>query len=566
MSSNDVVLLADMVEKSRSETNGLNAAEQEAYFVSKQFLKDYRPSHDDLLSGLVDGEHDGGLDAIYMFVNGHCIRDDVEVTALGRHATLDLVLTQVKNARGFSEAALDKLMVHLPEILSFGRDEGLLASRFSPKILELTRRFLAVYRGLDMPTLRIFLAYAALKATEQHPNTKAKAARLEQTLSGTFSSSEVTVSLLGAGEVAEMARRMVPTSKDLTVAENPISTDRAGGYLCVVSLDEYQRFITDLSGRLDAAMFEANVRDYEGETPVNRSIQESLEQREHDVDFWWLNNGVTIVADGVRQAGKLLKLESPQIVNGLQTSHEIYKRGREASEGDRRSVLVKVIQAADESVRDRIIKATNSQTLLGLSAVRATDKVQRQIEEHLRGRGLFYERRKNYYSNQNIPLDKLVSIDQMGQAVMAIVVHAPHISRGRLSTIFDEEIYRVVFDVNKPVEMYARCVETVRSAERYLRNHTTARAQTEDLLFHVAMVACALALRKYQPAPADLASPDFEPTRHDFDRALAITRDEFGYVAGRKGIVLLDQVAKDALTTRRLQEAIKRELLSTKRS
>lgn len=566
MSSNDVVLLADMIEKSRSETSGLGTAEQEAYFFSKHFLKDYRPSHDDLLSGLVDGEHDGGIDAIYLFVNGHCIRDDVEITPLGRHATLDLVLTQVKNTKGFSESALDKLFVHLPEILSFGRNEKILADRFSPKVLELTRRFLTVYRGLDMPRLRIFLAYAALKAIDLHPNTRAKADALETALLDTFSSSEVSVALLGAGEIAEMARRLVPTAKDLTVAENPISTDRAGGYLCVVSLDEYQRFITDDSGRLDAAMFEANVRDYEGETPVNRSIKESLEQRDHDVDFWWLNNGVTIVADGVQQAGKLLKLESPQIVNGLQTSHEIYKRGREASEGDRRSLLVKVIQAAEESVKDRIIKATNSQTLLGLSAVRATDKVQRQIEEHLRGRGMYYERRKNFYHNQNIPLEKLVSIDQMGQAVMAVLVQAPHVSRGRVSTIFDDEVYGVVFDVSKPVEMYARCVELVRATEKYLRNHSSARAQAEDLVFHVAMVVAALALRRFQPAPADLASYSLPPERHDLDRALAITRDEFAYVAGRKGIVLLDQVAKDALTTQRLQDAVKRELLTTRRN
>src|SRR5581483_7019860 len=126
----------------------------------KHYLKEYRPSHDDVLAGLVDGAHDGGLDAVHIFVNNHCIRDDADVSRLGRNATLDLVLTQVKNTPGFSESALDKLIVHLPELLAFSRDEKTLSGRFNPKVVELTRRFLAVYRALDMPSLRIYMGYA----------------------------------------------------------------------------------------------------------------------------------------------------------------------------------------------------------------------------------------------------------------------------------------------------------------------------------------------------------------------------------------------------------------------
>lgn len=62
--SNDVILLEDMVERSRLETLGLLPAEQEAYFVSKHYLRQYRPSHDDLLASIVDGSNDGGIDGI----------------------------------------------------------------------------------------------------------------------------------------------------------------------------------------------------------------------------------------------------------------------------------------------------------------------------------------------------------------------------------------------------------------------------------------------------------------------------------------------------------------------
>jgi AIPR protein len=140
------------------------------------------------------------------------------------------------------------------------------------------------------------------------------------------------------------------------------------------------------------------------------------------VDFWWLNNGVTIVASDIEHGGgKMLKLTDPQIVNGLQTSMEVYKKGSDGGyDRDTRSVLVKIIQAPDDAVREEIIRATNSQTSLRPSALRATDKVQRQIESYLLERGFYYERRRNYYSNRSKPSDRIVSIESMGEAVLSV--------------------------------------------------------------------------------------------------------------------------------------------------
>lgn len=565
MSSNDVILLEDMVERSRIETAGLTASEQEAYFVAKHYLRHYRPSHDDLLAGIVDGAHDGGLDAIYIFVNGYCLRDDTDLTALGRNVQLDFVLIQIKNTRGFSESAIDKLIVHLPELLDFTRNETLLAKRFNGRVIEITRRFLTAYRALDMPTLSIYAAFASLKAVEVHENTRAKGELLCAALKSAFGSCESEAHFLDAASVADMARDRPPTTRELALAENPISTDTAGGYIGVVKLDEYQRFITDGSGKLDASLFEANVRDYEGETGVNRSIQATLEHEDREVDFWWLNNGVTIVADKVQPASKLLKLESPQVVNGLQTSHEIFKRGRAAGFTEQRSVLVKVIQAAQDTVKDRIIQATNSQTALGTSALRATDKVQRQIEEHLKVQGLYYERRKNYYHNQSIPLPKLVSIDQMGQAVMSCLVQVPHVARGEVSRIFEDDVYHLVFNEDHPIQMYSGVITLVRRVETFLRGQAGTRGQTEDLVFHLAMFAAAALTRKMQPKAQDLADFLEPPSDSLLRRLLPIVREEFGYVADRRGEVLFEKVAKDPLTSKRLQERAQRYLLSSTR-
>jgi hypothetical protein len=567
MTSNDVVLLADMLTRSRGETFPvLGDTEHETYFSAKQYLRHFNTTHDDLLSGIVDGAQDGGIDALYMFANGFCIRDDTPLKGLGRNAQLDLVVLQVKNTKGFGESAIDKLVVNLPRLLDFGRNEEVLAKTLNPRVIEITRRFLTAYRALEMPTLRVFTCFVALKADQLHPNTVEKSNLVSDVLRQSFASCSPMIDFIDASALSDMAREKPSVTRSIALAENPISTDTAGGYIGVVRLDEYEKFITDDSGNLDASLFEANVRDYEGETTVNRSIQATLEKHDENVDFWWLNNGVTIVANRVQPANKLLELESPQIVNGLQTSHEIYKRGRGAATGsENRSVLVKIIQAEDDTVRDRIIRATNSQTNLSLSSLRATDKVQRQIEEYLLKNGLYYERRKNLYSNRGIRVDDLVSIDQMGQALLAGLVQMPHVARGQVSKVFEDDIYDLLFASTHPIGAYLSAIRMQRECEGFLRAEATTRGQVEDFCFHLSMLATVAATRKNRPTAAEIAQISDIPSEGVLQDLLQMVREEFAEGARRRREVLFDRVAKDGNVTEQLLLRARNYLLSSSR-
>lgn len=557
-----------MIARAREETNHvLSDTEHETYFTAKQYLRHFNPSHDDLLAGIVDGEKDGGMDALYMFVNGFCIRDDTPLTGLGRNAQLDLFIIQVKNTSGFGESALDKLIVNLPRLLSFGRDEDVLSRTLNPRVIEITRRFLAVYRGLDMPSLRIYVGFAALKAENLHPNTVEKSSLVVKQLTDCFGSCMPVIDFIDASSLSDMARERPAVTRNIALAENPISTDTAGGYIGVVRLDEYEKFITDDSGNLDASLFEANVRDYEGETTVNKSIQATLETRDEEVDFWWLNNGVTIVATRVQPSNKLLQLESPQIVNGLQTSHEIYKRSRGAqSDRENRSLLVKIIQAKDDSVRDRIIRATNSQTSLGLSSLRATDKVQRQIEEYLLEHGLYYERRKNLYANRGIRIENIVSIDQMGQALMASLVQLPHVARGEVSRVFEDDVYDLLFLSTHPIKSYLGAIHIQRQCEDFLRSDPNTRPFVEDFSYHLTMLATIAASRKNVPKATDIAAVNGATVDLLLPELLQIVREEFAEGARRRREVLFDRVAKDPAVTDQLVRRAKTYLMSTSRT
>ena len=102
------------------------------------------------------------------------------------------------------------------------------------------------------------------------------------------------------------------------------------------------------------------MRDYQGRTTVNNEIRETLSTSNTE-DFWWLNNGVTIIAEDILPSTtKQLLVINPEIVNGLQTSNEIYNyftSHPEQVDGDGRSILVRLLVPDDEGSRDRIILA-----------------------------------------------------------------------------------------------------------------------------------------------------------------------------------------------------------------
>jgi hypothetical protein len=120
------------------------------------------------------------------------------------------------------------------------------------------------------------------------------------------------------------------------------------------------------------------VRDYLGNTQVNADIQQTLARNEtfDQGDFWWLNNGVTILATGARVIARDVIVDNAQIVNGLQTTETISNYfAQRSSNIDDRSILIKIIVAADDDMRARIIKATNYQSSIDLSYLRGLDTI-----------------------------------------------------------------------------------------------------------------------------------------------------------------------------------------------
>ena len=81
--------------------------------------------------------------------------------------------------------------------------------------------------------------------------------------------------------------------------------------------------ITADTGSIVKGRFYDNVRDFQGDNPVNKEMKQTLLSNDRQL-FVLLNNWVTIVCGTeIQKTGDVFKIEDYQSVNGCRTSHII---------------------------------------------------------------------------------------------------------------------------------------------------------------------------------------------------------------------------------------------------
>lgn len=512
MTTNDLILLNQLLDQRMLEIGeGLAESEYFEIFSAEQALKDDDLSYDEIVAGIVDGGGDGGIDSAYLFVNDSLYDEDLDVASLKRNTSLRLVLVQSKTASGFSEESMNKLVSSARDLFDLNKELSDLTSVYNRDLISIVERFRKVYLDLasKFPSVS-FDYFSAAKAADVHPNVERKVSDLKNAIEGLFNPVSFTFEFLSASALLASARRAPATITSLRLAETPISTGQEG-FVCLVALKDFLPFITDEDGHIRAHLFEGNVRDYQGKTEVNKEIRNSLETAGVE-DFWWLNNGVSIICSNASLSGKTLTIEDAEIVNGLQTSREVYHtlHGKDLS-SEVRHIMLRVLKPQSEESRDRIIKATNSQTPIPAASLRATDKIHRDIEEYLYSKGYFYDRRKNYYKNIGKPIKKIVSIPFVAQAVMACALSDPANARARPSSLIkNNETYVKVFSPSYPLDIFWKCPIIVRAVEAELKRSDTEehRTHSNNLRFYVAMLCTLRACNVPRPTVDQVAAID----------------------------------------------------------
>uniref|UniRef100_I2Q6G3 AIPR protein n=1 Tax=Desulfovibrio sp. U5L TaxID=596152 RepID=I2Q6G3_9BACT len=517
MSANDLILLNQLLDQRLSEVGqGLSDGEFFEIFSAEQILKDDDLSYEELASGIVDGGGDGGIDSLFFFINGVLFNEEMDVSALKKGTKLRLVLVQSKISEGFCETAIEKMISSARDLFDLNKTVAELSAVYNKDIIDKIERFRKTYLALvsRFPDVHFCYAYAT-KGIQVHPNVERKVAVLYETIKSLFNPVTFVFNFFTASNLLLSARRSPSTTSTLKLAENPISTSQEG-FVCLVSLRDYLDFITDQDGHLRSYLFEGNVRDYQGKTEVNNEIRRTLESSTTE-DFWWLNNGVSIICSKASSGSKALTIEDPEIVNGLQTSREIYNalHGKDLAK-EPRNVLVRVLTPQNQENRDHIIKATNSQTPIPASSLRATDKIHRDIEEFLYSRGYYYDRRKNYYKNVGKPLKRIFGIPFVAQSVMACALSEPANARARPSSLIkSDDAYKRIFNPEYPLEIYLKCPVIVQRVTEIVKQcgNMDYRKHANNILFYISSLLTLNFAGVPRPRIEQIASLDIEQIR-----------------------------------------------------
>ena len=378
------------------------------------------PTIEDLDEGIVDGSNDGGIDGLFISVNGSLVTDPSSITWPRTGIELEVWISTCKHQSTFRQAPLDTLYSTLVELMDFAIANTALQGRYSKNVLSRRTHWMYAHRQTAhrLSSFTVNIDYISRGDTQKiGESVIARSQQIEAATRSCFGNGTARFRFFGAAELVQLSRK--PTSTPLRLKfREVLSQDNS--YLMLTDLREYFRFVVSDEGSLRRYLFDSNVRDFMGANPVNYDIRNSLRDP-NAPEFWWLNNGITILASDASIVGKEISLEEIQIVNGLQTTESIFRHFQSCPDADTQgSVLIKVVQSNNDGIRDAIIRSTNNQTAVEPASLYATDKVQRDIEEVLRVHGLYYERRKNHYANQGYGQGEIVTPLYLGAGFIAL--------------------------------------------------------------------------------------------------------------------------------------------------
>lgn len=230
--------------------------------------------------------------------------------------------------------------------------------------------------------------------------------------------------------------------------------------ISLIPIKQYYQFICESDGQINDKLFESNIRDYKGRSNVNKKILDTLKNNTA-MDFWWLNNGITITAEQINesQSAKTIEIVNPQIVNGLQTSYSIFQyfqNNPELLDDEERKIFVKVLKIDNEDDELDVIVATNSQNEIRDKDIHANDDVQKNIEMYFKTFGKYYQRKDKYYTNRHRRKKDIIRLDDLAKYVNTIYLKDPGGTRNNPGKLVQGTKYETIFKINDQDQDYER--------------------------------------------------------------------------------------------------------------
>lgn len=401
------------------------------YFASHcVFRNNPRPPDDYDFEDITCGDATG-VDAIAVFVNERFTEsvDALEAVA-DRRLSVAFNFVQAKRTSSFDLGDMLKF---------FSAVERFFTERDADSIKDLEKWFLIKERvfalaGRFSENPQLNLYYVTTGTWTKEPTLASNIEVAKARLQAMRLFSQINIVMVDGDDLTSMYRSIVTqVARAINMDKCAIVPKIAGvrqAFIGVLPASEYIKLISGEDGQILRHLFYDNVRDFQGENPVNREITETLIGDPTGAErFVLLNNGVTIVAREVRQTGTEFQIRDFQIVNGCQTSYVLH--GNRSNLKGTEFLSVKLIETDDLEIANQITKATNRQTKVELEAFASLQPFHKELEAFYgsfpkEGR-LYYERRSRQFAHDPaIQRSSVVTVPNQIKAFVSIVLGEPH--------------------------------------------------------------------------------------------------------------------------------------------
>jgi len=254
---------------------------------------------------------------------------------------------------------------------------------------------------------------------------------------------------------------MADKSRDFLPANAPYNLPFKSTDGAIVRTSKYNSWILTVDANAlrdmainypDHLLFRKNVRDFISKrSETNRRMMETLKDSDEQRNFWFYNNGITILCNSasLNMEQKYIHLLDPEVINGCQTVVTIRKFKEESSA----EVLVRVVASQDQGFMDSMILYQNSSNPVLKRDLKSNDPVQVRLHHEFFKRGWFYEVKRGQDFETRANEDRNIrdqcrfegiSSSEVAKVLSAVKLH-PSIAASKGDDYFFGEAYQDIF-------------------------------------------------------------------------------------------------------------------------
>lgn len=239
--------------------------------------------------------------------------------------------------------------------------------------------------------------------------------------------------------------------------------------------------IYELMEKYGDSLLEKNIRRYLGKNAVNDGIIQTLLDSDKRPNFFFFNNGITMICEkfsynGLQEQNWIVKINRLQIINGGQTCKTVHQTIKEHPDIDYSQVylLVRLYEVNDdEGIIQDITYATNSQNPVDFRDLKSNDQWQILLEKGTNDLGYIYKRKRDNVLSTNV-----IPSTVAAEAVFAVWREKPHLAKYRRNEFFDKYYEEIFTGLNAAQMVLAVLIF------RYCDNLRRRISEQEEIKFH----------------------------------------------------------------------------------